>query len=129
MSLKYLLLGKCVTHNVLSHKSGRMNKVASTGFVISLAVVLFVYGLLMWNDRASKEQTCLLLLVILQLFGYFIIYLVTPFNLSWHIRSSMDRLLFHLLPMSLFFYFVTIHSVSILWDKKPLGSKPHSEIS
>jgi hypothetical protein len=36
--------------------------------------------------------------VLLQGVGYFIIYLITPHDLIWHLRTAVDRLVFHLTP-------------------------------
>ena len=44
----------------------------------------------------------------IMLTGYFFIYVITPKNLDWHIRTSLNRLLLHLWPAFLLLCFIII---------------------
>jgi hypothetical protein len=42
--------------------------------------------------------------------GYFFIYVTTPQNLAWHIRTSLNRLLLHLWPSAVFVFFLIVRT-------------------
>jgi hypothetical protein len=52
--------------------------------------------------------------LLLTLAGYFFIYLITPRDIYWHLRFSLNRLFIQLWPSAIFLFFVA------------LGSKPFS---
>jgi hypothetical protein len=49
------------------------------------------------------------LMVLLMLTGYYCVYLITPFELVWHIKSSLQRLYIQLFPSVLFIFFLAIN--------------------
>jgi hypothetical protein len=49
----------------------------------------------------SPGSFCLNVLLIFQLGSYILVYLVTPRDLEWHIKTSLDRLVLHLVPLAL----------------------------
>lgn len=42
--------------------------------------------------------------------GYFVAYLITPYDLSWHLRYSLNRLLVQLWPSMVFLFFMTVRT-------------------
>ena len=46
----------------------------------------------------------------LTLGGYFFIYLITPYDIYWHLRFSLNRLLIQLWPSAIFLFFLRIGS-------------------
>lgn len=42
--------------------------------------------------------------------GYCFVYLITPNDLSWHLRTSLDRLLLQIWPSFIFIYFLIVRS-------------------
>jgi len=52
---------------------------------------------------------CLLVLC-LMLAGYFSIYVITPYKLTWHLETSLSRLLVQLWPSFVFLYFMTVNT-------------------
>jgi len=42
----------------------------------------------------------------LTLAGYFAIYLITPYDLYWHLRFSLNRLFLQLWPSAIFIFFL-----------------------
>lgn len=53
------------------------------------------------NWRVSKEIVIMHLLLFLQLSTYVFIYIISPAPIDWHLATSADRLLLHLLPLAL----------------------------
>jgi hypothetical protein len=51
----------------------------------------------------------------LTLAGYFAVYLITPYDIYWHLRFSLSRLFLQLWPSAIFLFFLTVK-----WD----GSQP-----
>ena len=47
------------------------------------------------------------LALVLTVCGYFAIYLITPYDIYWHLRFSLTRLFLHLWPSTIFLFFLT----------------------
>jgi hypothetical protein len=41
---------------------------------------------------------------------YLLIYMITPYDLEWHLSYSMSRLLIHIFPMFLFSFFLFVNT-------------------
>jgi hypothetical protein len=81
---------------------------------ISMVFILLVYMILVGMDKAEHQyQIWLLLLILGQLAGYFVIYLITPFDLDWHLSTSIDRVISHLFPLMYFWIFVSTRSTNL----------------
>jgi hypothetical protein len=80
-------------------------------FIITPIPVLVIYLLCLGVAIKQQDKYFLLTAALclgIMLTGYFFIYVTTPKNLDWHIRTSLNRLLLHLWPASLFlFYLIT----------------------
>jgi hypothetical protein len=46
----------------------------------------------------------------LTLAGYFFIYLITPYEIYWHLRFSLDRLFMQMWPSAIFVFFARVGS-------------------
>ena len=72
------------------------------------ALFLFLYllvlgfGATQTNRRGSAVLGALL---VLQILGYGFVYLITPYDLSWHLMTSQARLIFQIRPLAIFFCF------------------------
>jgi hypothetical protein len=55
----------------------------------------------------SRYRASLLALAI-TLAGYFSIYLITPYDIYWHLRFSLTRLLLQLWPSAIFLFFLAV---------------------
>jgi hypothetical protein len=42
--------------------------------------------------------------------GFFFVYIVSPFNLEWHLDTSLDRLLLQVWPLAVFAYFAVVQT-------------------
>lgn len=72
------------------------------------AIFLFVYFLIMGFGAYQPQQRGFLTLVallVLQLLGYVFVYLITPYDLSWHLMTSQARLIFQVIPLAIFICF------------------------
>lgn len=58
-----------------------------------------------------------ILALFLTFIGYFCVYLITPYDLFWHLRFSLDRLFLQLWPSTVFLFFLLISP-----QKLPLSS-------
>ncbi len=72
------------------------------------AIFLFVYFLIMGFSAYHTQRRGFLTLVallVLQLLGYGFVYIITPYDLSWHLMTSQARLLFQVIPLAVFICF------------------------
>jgi hypothetical protein len=82
----------------------------SVGLVLALPSFVLLMGRTTdTGARASARRAALVVGLLAAV--YVAIYLTTPAGLDWHLRTSFDRLLFHLWPSALFALF--------LWTASP----------
>ena len=60
-------------------------------------------------------------MVLLMLAGYYFVYLITPYELVWHLTSSLQRLYIQLYPSVLFIFFTAING------SQKIGSHPEPQ--
>jgi hypothetical protein len=79
----------------------------------TLLLVGFYYVAGREDRRAGQAgvRTSILALA-LTLAGYFAVYLITPYDLYWHLRFSLTRLFLQLWPATLFLFFLAVQSPS-----------------
>ncbi len=88
--------------------SGRLGRVVGT----TLWFMFFQTGLfsftwwvfaastaLNWRAFGQKPMLFLLALLAFQLLLYVFVFVVTPFDFNWHMRTSLDRLVMHMIPL------------------------------
>ena len=80
-------------------------------FTIPQVLLLLFYpkfvGARIADIRKTDNFTSVLVLI-LMMAGYFCVYLITPYDLTWHIKCSMHRLLIQLWPSVLLTYFMIV---------------------
>ncbi len=84
------------------------------GWAVSLPLLLGIYLAIAGVRHAAHDRPALLRLgglLFLMLAGYFMIYLMTPYDLQWHLATSLRRLFIQLWPLALFVYFLTTNSL------------------
>lgn len=95
------------------------------GWPISFIVVLLFYVLFVSTRPRIKGNLWIpSVLCLCQFAGYFVIYLITPHDLVTHIDTSLDRLLFHIFPLTLFLAFCVLPSPREVFAKKPSTDQP-----
>ncbi len=72
-----------------------------------LVILLIFFPRRMLNRKGLQT---ILLVLLLTAFCYFLVYLVTPHPLEWHLQYSADRLLFQLLPSFWLTFFIFIRT-------------------
>lgn len=73
-------------------------------------VLVFLYFVVAgkYNSQNSQQLCALALPLALTLAGYFVIYVITPYDLHWHLRFSLNRLFLQLWPGTVFVFFLAI---------------------
>jgi len=80
---------------------------------VSIAVLLVFYLLLMGITIDEKQRQAIgtaLIAFGIVIAGYFVIYLITPRDLAWHLLVSVNRLFLELYPSVLFVYFLVVRT-------------------
>jgi hypothetical protein len=82
------------------------------GWAIPVPLAFLLFWLLL-GPVVNKENRAAIFslagLLILQWIGYFLIFVITPHALQTHINQSYDRLLMHLFPSFLLFFFLFLN--------------------
>ncbi|NIN70722.1 MAG: phospholipid carrier-dependent glycosyltransferase, partial [Gemmatimonadetes bacterium] len=76
---------------------------------LALALYLLVVG---WRKEGVERESLGTMLVTLGLVlaAYIFVYVVTPYDLAWHVATSMHRLALHCWPSLLFAYFLIVRN-------------------
>ncbi len=80
-----------------------------------LALLLIFWPRRLFNKRGLQT---LLPVLFLTAISYFMVYLITPHPLEWHLQYSADRLLFHLLPSLWLVLFLFIRTPEEILQKE-----------
>jgi hypothetical protein len=76
-----------------------------------IVILMAVYFLISGLDRSGKVKKHILshvILLLLMLCGYIFAYVITPYDLRWHIDSSLRRLFIQLWPACVFLFFYAV---------------------
>ena len=94
-------------------------KMTTFGFwPISFFLALILYTLSVWKPTKSKNPLWIpLSLFLFQSTSYLIIYLITPHDLYWHLATSLDRLMFQVFPILIFWLFTLLPSPRDIFAK------------
>jgi hypothetical protein len=87
---------------------------------ISILALLLIYMLIVKLAPRASDHTAYLAcasILAVQFFGYFAIYLVTPHDLDWHLRTSLGRLIMQLYPAALFLFFASLSDPETVFVK------------
>jgi len=87
-------------------------------------VVFIPLFIIFWGFTPNKQnrrgiQNTLFILGFM-IVGYFLIYIITPHDLKWHLETSLGRLFLQLLPSAVFLFFMAIANPNeVLARKNP----------
>lgn len=86
---------------------------------VSLIGLIMVYGFIVGkSEKRIKGLWTAGMIILIQLSAYFVIYLITPHDLYWHLWTSLSRLYMHILPLAFLLFFVWIKSPQELESKE-----------
>lgn len=92
--------------------SGFANEFFRLGFPFTgTAPILLVYLFLAGISVKREDRTAVLIsifAVLIMLAGYCAIYLTSPYDLKWHIGTTLNRLILQLWPTIIFIYFMIV---------------------
>jgi hypothetical protein len=81
------------------------------GTPVMILLGLLIYGLFAGKTRKSISGVVpVILIAAAQLAAYFVIYLITPLDVVYHVRGSIGRLYLHVLPLLLLGVFLWLRS-------------------
>ncbi len=103
-----------LTRHIIILKSFGADILSFGGWGIGILPILLAYALIFKLAPSSEMQSAYLaigLILILQTIGYYGIYLITPYDLQWHIDFSLSRLVFQLYVPFLFLFFAAVTDV------------------
>lgn len=97
---RYMTIGKFFLRKLMSF---------GNGLPFVLVICSFVLG---WNRSRQSWRVIVLPGVVLftMMCGYFLVYVVTPHDLDWHLGTSAKRLMLHLFPLAIFTFFMVVAS-------------------
>jgi hypothetical protein len=100
-------------HMVAAHFLKELLAFGEWNPILPVPLLLFFYFLLV-NAHVEKKSVpaigITVLLIVLMLAGFFFVYIVSPFNLEWHLDTSLDRLLLQVWPLAVFAYFAVVQT-------------------
>ncbi|MGD2153412.1 MAG: phospholipid carrier-dependent glycosyltransferase [Gemmatimonadales bacterium] len=85
---------------------------ALSGWLVAAPLVLALYLLVVGREGGVQRESMGTMLVALGLLlaAYIFVYVVTPYDLAWHVNTSMYRLALHGWPSLLFAYFLIVRT-------------------
>ena len=78
--------------------------------IIPATILLVVYAKLLGTTAWSDNLRIAAITLGLTLAGYAAIYVITPYNLHWHLRFSLNRLFLQVWPAALFIFFSAVRA-------------------
>jgi hypothetical protein len=103
-------------------RSFYLQSVNYSGWSFNMSLFFIIYAIVMQirQPQDSLNQVApLFIIVLFQLTGYTLIFVTTPYDLDWHIKTAMYRLILHIYPILYFIYFIYINPPETLFpDKK-----------
>jgi len=88
---------------------------------IGIYVILGAYFLLFRSRVTGKSEIVLINFAILaiQVMGYYGFYLITPYDLKWHIGYSLNRLFVHIYPATVFVVLAATQTPETVFSSNP----------
>ena len=113
---RYVLVAKAFGNEILRWGNG----------LTAVFVVYAIAGGIKLNRRYLTTVAMDFIMLALMIIGYFFVYVLTPYDLKWHLGSSLERLFLQLWPTFLFVFFLIVspgedHSEDLLITPRFLG--------
>lgn len=81
--------------------------------VMRIPHLLIGYAILLGirkNNPYSLSSMTIIFAIVIMLIGYYFIYVITPYNINWHLGSSLNRLFLQLWPSFIFYLFLILYT-------------------
>jgi hypothetical protein len=107
---RYAVIGKAFLSEIVSWGEGSVF-IWGKHITISLGPILLVYMFLSGiriDARNRRAALTLLIILTFMLCGHFLVYAISPYDLVWHLSTSVGRLLLQLWPTLLFAVFLIV---------------------
>ena len=81
-------------------------------WVVPTTILFVALGFLSPSSGIRRENTAFrssVLALALTLCGYFAVYVITPNDLYWHLRFSLNRLFLQVWPATIFLFFLSLN--------------------
>ncbi len=78
--------------------------------VIPVTIVLVIYAKVVGTTASPTDASVAATTLALTLMGYAAIYVITPYDLRWHLRFSLNRLFLQVWPSALFIFFSLVRT-------------------
>jgi hypothetical protein len=112
----YIQTALTFTQGIPDIRTGFRLNVGIAGIVF-LAVYLFLSGIAV--ERKDKGNILSVLMVTLIILGsYFVVYLITPHNLDWHLVTSLNRLFLQLWPAIIVITFIAARTPEMVFPQE-----------
>jgi hypothetical protein len=80
---------------------------------LGMSLPLSAYGFLAGCNKRRDEHQSVFILIFTFVFvalGHVAVYLITPYDIQWHINTSLNRLLLQLWPVAVFITFLSVRT-------------------
>ena len=95
---RYLVVGKAFINEFYNMLHYRV-------IFIPLFIIFWGFSSNKHNRRGIQNTIYILSFILV---GYFMVYIITPHDLNWHLKTSLRRLFLQLLPSAIFLFFMAI---------------------
>ncbi|HEX8992835.1 MAG TPA: hypothetical protein VF784_14240, partial [Anaerolineales bacterium] len=91
------------------------------GVPVSVILVLLVY-LMLAREPLSRERVPMLvtavILLVVQMLGYYAVYVITPYDLTWHLTTSVSRVFLQVFPLIAFFVLISTRTPETIFQNR-----------
>jgi hypothetical protein len=112
----YVQTGLTFTQGIPDIRTGFRLNLGIAGIVL-LAVYLFL-SVISAERKDKGNILCVLIFTLITLWSYFVVYLITPHDLDWHLMTSLNRLLLQLWPTIIFIAFIAARPPEMIFPSE-----------
>ncbi len=88
-------------------------------FIFILFVILIGFQKTKW-EFPNLSKHFLIPFLMVSFTGFFMIYIITPHDLKWHLNTSLSRILMQIYPVFLLLFFENLPNRYLRWEKSSL---------
>ena len=80
-------------------------------FIIIIIPIMLIILKFSGDKNYKISSTISFFIIFLLLFGYFMVYIISPHDLEWHLKTSLKRLYLQVMPSIIFVFFVALNTI------------------